>query len=270
MPFRTDNPLYPDILVEGQLFDSFPHDIITLSNSAAAVKQVDTIAPGTAANSTAYTVDVDGTSISYTSDADATAAEIQAGLLAALKASPLIYRKVIPTAGGSNTVVLTARTAGTSGRFTTTLSGGGTGYALTNTTAAADPAVIPFGRAVTTASGEPATSCKLIAAALSSTNILRGIACRTNVIESVGIGYNIVEGYPAMEAVNVVRKGQVAVRVREAVTPLSSVYVYHTGTYAGQFRATADDDATQISSGVAWARSASAGGLAVLDINFPA
>lgn len=270
MPFRTDSPLYPDTLVEGQLFDSFPHDIITLSNSAAAVKQIDTIAPGTAANSTNYSVDVDGTTISYTSDADATAAEIQAGLLAALKAAPLIYRKVVPTAGGSNTVVLTARNAGVFGRFTTTLSGGGTGYALTNTTAAADPAVIPFGRGVTTGSTDSATSCKLIAAALSSTNILRGVTCRTTTMESQGIGYSIVEGYPPMEAVNVVRKGMVAVRVREAVTPLSAVWIYHTGTYAGQFRATTDSNATQISSGAAWARSASAGGLAVLDLNLPA
>ena len=269
MPFRTDNPLYPDTLIEGGIFDSFPHDIITLSNSATAIKQVDTIAPGTAANSTVYSVDIDGASVSYTSDADATAAEIQAGLLAALKAAPMIYRKVIPTAGGSNTVVLTARTAGTAGKFTTTLSGGGTGYALTNTTAAADPAIIPFGRGVTTASGESATSCKLIAAALSSSNIFRGVASRTNVVESVGIGYSVVEGYPAMEAVNVVHKGAIAVRVREAVTPLSAVWIYHTGTYAGQFRATTDSNASQISAGVAWARSAAAGGLAVLDLNLP-
>lgn len=269
MPFRTDYPLYPDTYVESGIVDSIPHDIITLANSAAAVKQISTITIGTAATSTAYTVVVDGVTVTYTSGGSDDATAIRNGLVNAIKQqAPLIYSKVIPTTG-SGTVILTARNSGVAGGFTSTTSGGGTGYTVALTTAAADPAVIPFGRALTTSSTEGADTCRMINAALSATNILRGVSCRTNVFESQGIGYSIIEGYPPKEAVNVIRKGRLAVRVQEAVTPLSAVWVYHTGTYQGTFRATTDANASQITSGAVWHKGASAGGLAVLELNLP-
>ncbi|MFB2832941.1 hypothetical protein [Floridanema evergladense] len=269
MPFRTDYPLYPDTLVEGLLVDSIPHDIITLSNNASGVKQVATVTVGTAADATVYSIIVDGVTVSVNSGASATATTIRDALIAAIKQSPLVYGKLIPT-GGIGTVVLTARNSGTPGGFTPTISGGGTGYAIAATTAAADPTVIAFGRALTTSSTEAANTCRQINAALSGTNVLRGVSCRTNAFETIGIGYTIIEGYPPREAVNVVRRGRVAVRVQEAVTPLSAVWVYHTGAgLQGTFRATTDANASQISAGASWFKGASAGGLAVLELNLP-
>lgn len=268
MPFRTDYSLYPDTLIEGLLVDSIPHDIITLANNAAGVKQVATITVGTAADNTVYTLVVDGVTVSINSGTSATATTIRDALVAAIKQSPLVYAKLIPTTG-SGTVVLTARNSGTVGGFTPTISGGGTGYAIAATTAPADPSVIVFGRALTTSSTEGQGTCRQINAALSSTNIFRGVSSRTNAFESQGTGYTIVEGYPPREAVNVVRKGRVAVRVQEAVTPLSAVWVYHTGTYQGTFRATTDANASQITAGASWYQGASAGGLAVLELNLP-
>lgn len=269
MPFAVGTPLYPEQYVEGLIVDAPPHDIITLANNAGAVKQVATVTIGTAATSTAYSIIIDGVTVTYTSGGSDTATNIRDGLVAAIKQSPFVYGKVIPTTG-SGTVILTARIAGTAGSFTPTISGGGTGYAIAATTAAADPSVIAFGRALTTSSTEGGDTCRQINAALSSTNVLRGVSCRTLAQASQGIGYTIVEGYPPKEAVNCVRKGRVAVRVQEAVTPLSAVWVYHTGTYAGTFRATTDANASQITAGASWYKGASAGGLAVLDLNLPA
>ena len=268
MPFGIGTPLYPDQYVEGLIVDAAPHDIIPLANSAGAVKQVATITVGTAADNTTYSLMVDGQTVSINSGTSATATTIRDALVAAIKQSPLVYGKVIPTTG-SGTVILTARIAGTAGSFTPAISNGGTGYALAATTAAADPALIAFGKGLTTSSTEGQRTCRRINAALSSTNVFRGVSSRTLAMASQGIGYSIVEGYPPQEAVNCVRKGRIAVRVWETVTPQSAVWVYHTGDYGGDFRATTDANASQISSGASWYEGASAGGLAVLDLNLP-
>lgn len=267
MPFKPGSlPLYPDQYIEGLIVDSAPHDIITLSNSAGAIKQVTTVTVGTAADNTVYSVIVDGMTVSVNSGASATATTIRDALIAAIKQSPLLYGKIIPT-GGSGTVVLTARNAGTANGFTATISGGGTGYAIAQTTAAADPSLIAFGKGLTTSSTEGQRSCRQINAALSSTNIFRGVSTRTLAMPSQGVGLSIVEGYPVQEAVNCARKARVAVRVWEPVTPQSAVWVYHTGIYAGDFRATSDANASQITAGVSWYEGVAAGGLAVLDLN---
>lgn len=268
MPFGIGTPLYPDQYVEGLIVDAAPHDIITLSNNAGAVKQVATVTVGTAADNTTYSVVIDGVTISINSGTSATATTIRDALVAAIKQSPLAYGKIIPTTG-SGTVVLTARIAGTEGKFTATIAGGGTGYAITATTAAADSALIPFGKGLTTSSTEGADTCRVINAALSGTNVFRGVSTRTLAMPSQGIGVSVVEGYGIKEVVNCARRARVAVRVWESVTPLSAVWVYHTGAYAGDFRATTDANASQISAGANWFKGAAAGGLAVLELNLP-
>lgn len=274
MPFGIGTPLYPDQYVEGLIVDAAPHDIITLANNAGGVKQVATVTVGTAATSTAYSIIIDGVTITYTSGGADTATNIRDGLISAIKQSPLAYGKIIPT-GGSGTVVLTARNSGTANSFTATISGGGAGYAIAATTAAADPSLIPFGKGLTTSSAEGADTCRMINAALSATNIFRGVSCRTLAQSSQGYGVNlsnpssIIEGYPPREAVNCARGARIAVRVWEAVTPLSAVWIYHAGTYAGDFRATTDANASQITSGASWYKGAAAGGLAVLELNLP-
>ena len=72
------------------------------------VAQVDEVTVVTVANSTEYTVTINGTDFKYTSDADATSDEIVSGLISAINGGnePV-------TASGDTTVVITANNAGT-------------------------------------------------------------------------------------------------------------------------------------------------------------
>lgn len=60
-------------------------------------------------NNALYTVTINGNQVSYTSDADATAAEIVAGLIAALNVFPTSQ---VITASGTTTLIITSDTAG--------------------------------------------------------------------------------------------------------------------------------------------------------------
>ena len=115
----------PDISLGKYTFTAFgePIKVETLSVSqtysnagytapVTAVAQVNTITP-TAVNSTAYTITIDGdaTPSSYTSDADATVAEITAGLTAAINADA--GAAAVTAADGTTVLTITADTAGT-------------------------------------------------------------------------------------------------------------------------------------------------------------
>jgi len=75
------------------------------------------------------------------------------------------------------------------------------------------------------------------------------------------------------DMVNVLRQGAVYVRVEEAVTPASKVFVRHTangaGKVPGQFRASIDTDKADEITNARWRTSAAAGGLAILELNLP-
>jgi hypothetical protein len=79
---------------------------IKVAQLTAEVAQVDTLTP-TVANNFEYTVTINGVEFSFTSDADATAAEIVAGLIAAINAGTEPV-----TASGSTTLILTADDTG--------------------------------------------------------------------------------------------------------------------------------------------------------------
>lgn len=96
-----------------------------VGHRTVAVAQVDTITP-TPVNTTHYIVTIDGTAFDYTSDSDATAAEIVTGLKTLINAD-----SACKAAGtGSTTLILTAKIAGVG--FTTTVN---TNQALVHTTA---------------------------------------------------------------------------------------------------------------------------------------
>lgn len=68
----------------------------------------------TTANTTTYTATINSTACSYTSDGSATAAEIQAGVIAAVNNNPVVSSYIVATAGATVTsVVLTALTPNT-------------------------------------------------------------------------------------------------------------------------------------------------------------
>lgn len=85
-------------------------DQLMIGRRTAAVAQVITFTPTPVANATLYTVTINGTLHSYTSDADATASEIVAGLLALINAGAQASKV---TASGTTTLIVTSDTAGT-------------------------------------------------------------------------------------------------------------------------------------------------------------
>jgi hypothetical protein len=88
---------------------------IVLGRRAAGAAQVVNIKPAAAAaNATVYSLKVNGTSVSFTSDADATTAEILAGLETAIDALPLV---TATDASGTHVAVSTTA-AGTLASFT--------------------------------------------------------------------------------------------------------------------------------------------------------
>lgn len=82
---------------------------ILIGKRSAAVAQVETLTP-TVANAAVYLVTINGTDYEFTSDADATASEIVAGLLALINADTACKM----TASGTTTLILTADNAGES------------------------------------------------------------------------------------------------------------------------------------------------------------
>jgi len=87
-------------------------DVALASDGTVAVAQVNTLAP-TAVDAFTYTVtiDADGTPSQYISDADATVAEVAAGLVAAINADA--GADAVTATNVSNTVVITANVTGT-------------------------------------------------------------------------------------------------------------------------------------------------------------
>jgi hypothetical protein len=100
---------------------------IVIGRRTAKVAQVRTVSIALVANAFNYQVTVNGVTFQFTSDADATGAEIQAGLVAAVNAGA---EPVTASPGVGTTVVLTADVAGTA--FTSAV---GTNLTIADTTA---------------------------------------------------------------------------------------------------------------------------------------
>lgn len=124
---------------------------------------------------------------------------------------------------------------------------------------------ITFGRAVAKVSADE-NGCELPD---SSGADIVGISVRDTVVEKDEA--SIPDAYPVDSAVCVLRRGRIYVEVEEDVTPDDDVYVRYSAnggnTQLGIFRTDADGShALQITK-ARYMTSASAGGLAVVDIN---
>lgn len=129
----------------GQVIGTFESLLLTNKNPQA--KQVSTITVGGATNDTVYTVTVGGSASTYTSDASATAAEIHAGLVAAINANPVARGQMVAS-GTSPSLVLTGVYPGQA--ITVTVNDAGTGDlgTVAATTAAATADSVGFGKAM--------------------------------------------------------------------------------------------------------------------------
>lgn len=137
----VQNLMIPGVI--GLLVDADSAECETIINSDPQALKTYTVVVGTQANSRAYSYTVDGTTVSYTSDASGTKAEICNGLAAAHLVAPGARGQYTATSDGVDTVTLVAvhtdvdTTVATSDAYLT----------VTNTVAAADAATVPFGRA---------------------------------------------------------------------------------------------------------------------------
>lgn len=153
-------------------------------------------------------------------------------------------------------------------------------------------AVIPYGHAVIVDSAATSGLGAKLPAGAAATDIL-GIAVDSNVFENGASTYTATPtnktsdgliGYPDKQMVNVLSKGVVFVFTTQAVVLGDAVRIYHTDgaharmggghadySYAGRFAKDAEAGKTfQVTAGARWLSAASAGSIALLEIDIPA
>jgi len=118
--------------------------VTSLVNNAPRTAQVATYTVDTAANSTDYTIEIDGVAITVTSDASGTKAEIALLIQNAINAENLVNGMVVALDDDTDSVAVTARLAGYG--FTATTSDDNMSVVQTTANDDADP--VPYGVAV--------------------------------------------------------------------------------------------------------------------------
>lgn len=144
-------PSYFSRAIAGQREGSINWQRVLALRNRRGTKQVLTLTiPVAPDNSTEYTVTIDAWAIArFKTDADATQAELQTGLLNAIRTNPGFGPRVTADVSGT-TIVLTA----TDVRDTHVVTVEGTGLTVAETVASSQPDGVPIGRFVARAAGE--------------------------------------------------------------------------------------------------------------------
>jgi hypothetical protein len=248
--------------VEGGLADIGFTDKVSRA-AGANVAQVATITIDTEANTTAYTFVVNGHTITYTSDASGTFAEIQAGLVAAGVAMSWLTG-VVTFGGVSPDVTITADVAGTP----MTVTEADSNLTLVATTANATGNPIPFGRGL----AQNLTNAELVALPGATGFTLAGVSVQTNQYRENSNG---LAQYREGQAITTLRKGRIWVTSEDAITSLAdAVYIRHTANGAvnlpGRFRTDGDSSKADVVANAEWKSLTTAvNQLALLEINLP-
>jgi len=129
-------------LLVGSPADNRKLDTLHAINDDPRAKQKHTLTVDTAANDTDYTVTIDDQNITFTSDADATKAEIADGLAKAINAEPMVSGTLKATSDGVDKVEVEALVGGTG----FDISEADANLSLTENQANAEAAKVPFGR----------------------------------------------------------------------------------------------------------------------------
>ena len=247
--------------LEGSIATLGNVDIKSYVNNSKQLSQVTIVSGGTG---TVHSIVVDGTTYSYTELAFQSAANIATALIA-----------VINTGGEAVTIVDNA-----DGTFTMQANVAGTAFTLTTTasTVTIDHLIennqtIPFGRFLTqdNETGQD-QKCHLpyTSAQITGSRAL-GFSVHDHAHEQA-ITNADNPGYPAQHPISVLRKGEILVRVEEAVTPASVPHIrFSAGTYSnlGAVRASVDSGTAAPLSIARFTDSANALSLATLEINWP-
>lgn len=197
--------------------------------------------PATPTNSQAYTLTINGISSVFTSDASATAAEIFAGVLAAVRASAAFDQvDVLNVNSGARTFLLRSRRPLTALTVAVGSSPSSNNVAFSTPTTPAAPSDVPFGRIVARASTDAADSCKLPAA---DTDIILGVAQATYAEQRQAVGPNARPAYYAYDAVDVIQNTitceGVWIPCIEDIAAGDTIYARVSGANAGMITTTA-------------------------------
>ncbi|MBD2364536.1 hypothetical protein H6G36_25740 [Anabaena minutissima FACHB-250] len=194
-----------------------PGGIATLNNASNQVRQVNTVTVGTAANSTDYTVIVDGIAVTHTSAASATATTIRDGLIAEINLAGL---GATARSTGAGTFTITGYPGVP---FDVSIADGGTGYAIASTTAAANSSPIGFGLAVARATTDAEGVARL---PTDDEQIFLGVTLHSHKSQQYYPDTGLYKAeYRHTEPMSVVQLGSVWVSVEGTVTANSEVFV---------------------------------------------
>ena len=245
--------------VPGQIADLTENAMLSMTNNS---KQLVLVTVDTVTNTYAYTVTINGTTFTYTSDGSATSAEISLGLVTQINLSTTIPVTANDLVG---TFTLQADVAQTA--FTLTVDA-----KLSVAELISNAQVLPFGvfvchdvdgdnKAMLPTVATDVTGIKARGIVLHSQNVEQALSPSTNV------------GYKPQSVMSVMTKGRVYVRVEENVTPSSAVYVRYApngvNTQLGAIRASADSSSAAAYASARFLTTALAGEVAVLEINQP-
>lgn len=241
---RTNYNLYYDRAIPGMREGSinFPR-VRAMTLSKGAVKEVWTITiPATPTPNTTYSVSLNnGLGVArFKTDASATQAELQTGLMNAIRSNPMFGQRGIVAILSTN-LTFTAFNFGVENILTSTLT-------VAKTTAAVLPALVPFGRFVARAAGE--TDPNVAGLPALTTDVILGITHIVKDIETTPVRFAGTSGlgttYPYLDTMDVVdRTGESAgiwvECVESDITINDSVYVSVAAGHEGK--------ATKVSSG---------------------
>lgn len=256
---------YPSAGVAGQLVGGPEYNKLkSMLNRRANVAAVYTTVI-TAANSTAYTVSINGIPITITSDASATAAEICDALVAAIQANPFTNALVIAQ-NVSNNLVITERDPSIGAVAVSEADGN---LAMTTTTAHSSETVIQPGFAVVRDSGAD----KACMPPSGAGQQFEGVAVFAQIPAfDERVGALSQAQYVSGQVLPVLHSGVILVPTEVTVAAGDSVFFRHAAngaqTRLGMFRNTNDGgNATQVTN--ARYRTGTVNGLAELAIDIP-
>lgn len=251
-----------EIGMPGQLADSGANDVITgLNNSKQRISTTIDAAD------LSTTLTINGTAFNVNSGAGVlTVTELRDLLITAINAGA---EPVTASIKDADELYVDADVSGTVFTYADTVN-------VTSVDVILNETNVPFGAFVSLNDEGQQTGTKRLvhlpqaATDITNARLAMGFALHTQAVENALVGANL--GYEPQSAVSVLRKGRVYVQVEDAVVAGGQVFIRHVagaGEQLGAARSDADGaDASALPS-ASFMTAASAGGLAVVEINLP-
>ena len=251
-----------EIGMPGQLADSGPNDVITgINNSKQRISTVIDAAD------LSTTLTINGTAFNVNSGAASlTKTELRDLLIAAINAGS---EPVTASIKDADELYVDADVSGVVFTYADTVN-------VTSTDVILNETNVPFGSFVSlNDEGQQTGDRRLVhlpqaATDVTNARVAMGFALHTHAVENALTGDNL--GYEPQSAVSILRRGRVLVQVEDAVVAGGQVFIRHVagaGESLGAARSDVDGSDASALPSASFMTAASAGGLAVVEINLP-